>query len=170
MTSLAACIASAKPHFLAPEDDWIDEEGNWGQKRTYPYFNGWIPGVIVTGRCKGDGKLLTNSEETRACSFYVTGYAAKKQGKHYNMSALLSRGHAFHLKHSAYVDDLRNDQRMLLMRLVNSVNREQELASTLVISYLMGWGDTFTSHSYASIYWSTFVSVLLRTFDLVDRR
>jgi len=31
----------------------------------------------------------------------------------------------------------------MLFRLVNTVNHEQELAAPMVMSYLMGWGDTY---------------------------
>ena len=34
----------------------------------------------------------------------------------------------------------------------------------MVISYLMGWGDTYRSHHYAPIYWSTFVGFLFKNF------
>lgn len=34
----------------------------------------------------------------------------------------------------------------------------------MVMTYLMGRGDTYRSHHYASIYWSSFVSALLAKF------
>ena len=30
----------------------------------------------------------------------------------------------------------------MLFRIMNAVNREQELATPMVIAYLMGWGDS----------------------------
>lgn len=47
---------------------------------------------------------------------------------------------------------------------MQSINCEQELAAPMVMSYLMDWGDTFKSHSYSVIYWSSFVGTLLKTF------
>lgn len=32
-----------------------------------------------------------NGEDTRAYNFYMSGYALKKQGRQYNLSALLAR-------------------------------------------------------------------------------
>lgn len=62
------------------------------------------------------------------------------------------------------MDDLRNQQRLLLFRLVHTINREQELAAPMVMSYLMGWGDTYRSHHYTPIYWSSFVSALFAVY------
>ncbi len=159
-----------KAPFACAEDDFVDEAGNWGSKRLFPYMNGWIPGVSVNARCNNDGKLLTNGGETKSCSFYMTGYAAKKQNKTHNISALFAKGYAFHINHSAHLDNIRDYQRLLIFRLVNTINREQELAAPMVISYLMGWGDVYRSHVYVAIYWSSFVSALLKEFPDLRRR
>ncbi len=157
------------PFKCAAEDD-VDEAGNWQSRRQFPYFNGWVPCILVNCRCNNDGKLLTNGGDTKNVTFYVTGYAAKKQNKTHNMSAVLANGYAFHLNHSAYLDSLRDNQRLLLFRLVNTINREQELAAPMVISYLMGWGDVYCSHTYVAIYWSSFVSALLAAFPELKSR
>ncbi|KAG1744831.1 hypothetical protein EDB19DRAFT_1906541 [Suillus lakei] len=80
------------------------------------------------------------------------------------MSALLVKGYAYHSHHTAYLDSLRDNQRLLLFRLIHTINREQELAAPMVISYLMGWGDTYHSHHYSLVHWSSFISALLKDF------
>ena len=137
-------------------------------------MNGWIPGLLVNVRCNNDGKLLTNGEDTKAITAYTTMYLAKKQGQNYNASAVMAKGYAYHLDHSsetsAYLDDMRNTQRLLLFRLVHALNKEQELAAPMVISYLMGWGDTYRSHHYFPLYWTSFVRALFDVFpDLHSR-
>ncbi|KAK7016117.1 hypothetical protein R3P38DRAFT_2786484 [Favolaschia claudopus] len=159
--------------FTCHEKDFIDEGGNWGQRRVYEYMNGWIPGILVNVRCNNDAKLLTNGRDTMNTTFYVAGYAAKPQ---HNISAVLAKGYAVHLARlaqgnntiQAEVDGLRNQQRLLLFRLVHAINREQELGAPMVISYLMGWGDTYCSHHYTAIYWSSFVGALLKAFPLLQ--
>ena len=152
------------PFPLSP-DDVVDSSGYWNPKRLYAYVNGWVPALTVNVWCNNDGKLLTSGKDTKNVAYYVTNYAAKKQGKTYNLSAILAKGYAYHLKRpSTYIADLRDQQRLLLFRLVHTINREQELAAPMVISYLMGWEDTYRSHKYVTIYWSTFLSALLRTY------
>ena len=129
-------------------------------------MNGWVPAVLVNARCNNDGKLLTNGEETKNITFYVSSYTGKKQGKNYNLSAIMANAFAYHEAHPnpQYVHDLQERQRLLLFRLVNAVNREQELAAPMVVSYLMGWGDVKVSHYYVPLYWTSFMGHLCQTF------
>ena len=129
-------------------------------------MNGWIPGLLVNARCNNDAKLLTNGRDTKNITYYVTSYAAKKQGKSFNMSAVLAQGLAYHTSHPIpeYIEHLQEMSRLLIFRLVHAINREQELAAVMVIAYLMGWGDTYRSHTYSPIFWSTFSGTLLKTF------
>lgn len=148
--------------FPCSKEDFVHENGEWGSKWLHGYINGWIPGILVNARCNNDGKLLTNGGNTKNITYYVTTYAAKKQGKSYNTSAVLAQGYAYHHNHPIpqYIDQLHERSRLLIFRLVHAINREQELAAPMVISYLMGWGDAFKSHTYSSIFWSTFLTAL----------
>jgi hypothetical protein len=156
--------------FPLSEVDGIEEGGDWFQKRRYGYVNGWVPGILLNARCNNDGKLLTNGSDTKKVARYTTTYVAKKQNKSYNASAIMAKTYAYHLDHiensisSSYLDGIRDVQRLLLFRLVNALNGEQELAAPMVISYLMGWGDCYRSHHYSPIYWSSFVGALLKVY------
>ena len=84
----------------------------------------------------------------------------------------MADGYAYHLENPKpkYIDSIRDQQRLLLFRLVHSINREQELAGPMVILYLMGWGDVYRSHTYSPIYWSAFTSALYTAFPDLSRR
>ncbi|THH14182.1 hypothetical protein EW146_g6117 [Bondarzewia mesenterica] len=157
------------PWALADEDR-ISANGNWEPKRTFSYFNTWVPAISVNVRCNCDGKLLTNGVDTRQITFYITMYATKKQGRTYNASALLAKGLMFHFRNTDYIADLRNHQRLLLTRATTILNREQEIAAPLVMSYLMGWDDRFQSHHYTPVFWSSFVRALETEFEELDER
>ena len=152
--------------FERANEDYVMASGRWSQKRLYGYMNGWIPAVLVNACCNNDGKLLTNGEETKNITFYVSLYTGKKQGKNYNLSAVMADMFAYHVAHpiSKYMQDLLEQQQLLPFRVVNAVNREQELAVPMVVSYLMGWSDVKTSHTYAPLYWSLFMGCLCQTF------
>ncbi len=166
-------VCKRRAPFHVSEVDEIDEKGTWHPKRLHAYVNGWIPAILVNVRCNNDGKLLTNGEDTKNVTMYSTLYAAKKQGRNYNVSAVMAKGYAYHLQrlqqadNTAYLDDVRDIQRLLLFRLVHSLNREQELAATLVMLYLSGLGDLFRSHHYSPIYWFTFSRFLWKEFPLI---
>ena len=159
-------VCKRKAPFQLAEDDFVTETGLCGPKRLYGYINAWSPPILLNARCNNDIKFLTNGGDTKNITFYVTSYAAKKQGKNHNMSAIMAQGYAYHLDHPkpTYVDDLRDQHRLLLFRLVHTINCEQELAAPMVMSYLMGWGEVYRSHTYTPIYWSSVVGALYRTF------
>jgi hypothetical protein len=97
-------------------------------KRTYGYLNVWMPSLMPVARCNHDVKLLTNGEETKDCTWYITGYATKKQQKSHNWSALLANTVAYHMKDSIYVNDIHERNRLLLFRCAHAINRQQELS------------------------------------------
>ena len=122
--------------FDCSPDDFIMENGQWGQKRLYGYMNGWVPGVLINAHCNNDGKLLTNGGDTKNITYYVTAYTAKKQGRSYNLAAVMTQGYAYHITHPnpEYVDRIRDRSHLLLFCLVHAINRKQELASPMVMS------------------------------------
>jgi len=129
-------------------------------------MNGWIPAILVNAQSNNDSKLLTSGSNTKNITYYITSYATKKQGKNFNLSAVLAQGYAYHLEHPKpeYLNSIWDEQRLLLFQLVHAINHEQELAAVLVISYIIGWGDTYKSHTYTTIYWASFVHMLLKLF------
>ena len=133
-------------------------------------MNAWVPGIAVNVCCNNDAKLLINSKETINVSFYVTAYSTKKQGRSYNLSVIMAKSFAYHAKQTTYADEIRDQHRKLLFRLVHAINREQELSAPMVILYLMGWKDCYSSHRYAPIYWTSFVSAILEAFPELHRR
>ncbi|KIO04675.1 hypothetical protein M404DRAFT_142976 [Pisolithus tinctorius Marx 270] len=91
-------------------------------KCLHPFINGWVPALAINVWCNNDVKLLMNSRETTNLSFYITSYQTKKQGKHYNLSAILTKGLAYHKAHTPYLEDLHNQQHLLLFHLVHAIN------------------------------------------------
>ena len=152
--------------FQLSDDDFVTETGLCRPKRLYGYVNAWVSSILINARCNNDGKFLTSGADTKNITFYVTSYAAKKQGQNYNMSAVMADGYAYHLDHPKpeYIDSIRDQQRLLLFHLVHSINWEQELAAPMVMSYLMGWGDVYCSHTYSPIYWGSFMKALYTEF------
>ncbi|EMD31208.1 hypothetical protein CERSUDRAFT_78293 [Gelatoporia subvermispora B] len=155
--------------FDLSDEDTVSETGKWKQKRKYEYLNGWMPAVLLNARCNNDAKLLTNGSDTKNCTFYILGYALKKQARHFNLSSIMAKGYVYHSERSEYLDSLQDNQRLLLFWLVHTINREQELSAPMVISYLMGWGDIYRSHRYSVVYWSSFVTSILKQFPELRR-
>ncbi|KAJ3818428.1 hypothetical protein F5878DRAFT_494346, partial [Lentinula raphanica] len=134
------------------ERDWIDENGQWGMKRTIPYVNAFNPTITESLLCNNDIKLVTNGEETQDMTYYFTTYATKKRDKSTNESAILAKRYAYHQKQEADNVNYEQVSRRLITRCATSLNRSQELSAPEVISYVMGWGDRYISHHFVPIY------------------
>lgn len=156
--------------FPLADNDWVDIHGNWGPKRTEPYLNAWLPDIILAAACNCDAKILTNGRETKDIAWYSTCYQTKKQQKTHNMSALLAQGVAYHVHNQNLASELRDRNRLLLFRCFQALNREAEFSGPQVMMYLMGWGDTFRSHKYIPIYWSSVTSRILREFPQLRKQ
>ena len=145
------------------DEDFVDNRGNWGPKRTNGYINNYCPLLLTSMRCNNDIKLNTNGADTKDIAFYVTAYATKKQKKSHNLSALMANGLSYHLDNPKF-DDIRERNRLLVYRCINVINREAELSGPQVVSYLMGYGDNFTSHYYSPMFTSQFFVAVQRMF------
>jgi hypothetical protein len=150
------------------EVDFVLPNGEWGPKRGYGYVNAWNPVLANALGCNHDCKILTNGQDSCKITYYCTCYAAKKQKRSHNVSALLARSYAFEHRDDVDTRGIQDANRLLVMRCVDSLNREQELAAPLVMSHLMGWGDVYKSHKFVNIFWSVFLYHLFDSFPALD--
>ncbi len=163
-------VCKPRAPFEVTSDTYVEESGHWCQKRLCEYMNAWCPDLLICVCCNNDIKMLLNGKETINILYYVTGYSAKNQQRNHNISAVVAQNLAYHVEHLSYLDSLKDQQHLLLFRIVNAINREQELAAPMVISFLMGWGDLYTLHRYAPVYWSSFTSKLIQQYpDLLKQ-
>ena len=65
--------------FPLSEHDYVNENGEWGPKRTYSYINNWNPPLMQCVWANQNIKLITNGSETRDIAFYISLYVAKRQ-------------------------------------------------------------------------------------------
>ena len=82
------------------------------------------------------------------------------------MSAVMVKSYKSHLRRISsenYIQGLQNQQQLLLFQVTHAINQQQELSAPMVISYIMGWGDSVHSHHYSPIYWSTFLRALFKS-------
>lgn len=150
--------------FRLAQEAWIDEHGDWNPKRLYGYFNNWCPSLLQCIRANHDIKLITNGEETKHITWYVTGYAIKDRELSANISALLAKTFAFGRFDQLRQSDLSRINKRLIERCANTLSRQQELSAPEVVNYLMGWNDRFVSHHFETIHWKSVMDLLCMTY------
>jgi hypothetical protein len=77
---------------------------------------------------------------------------------------LIEKTYAFHTEKSPQSEDAREKNRQFIFRCGMSLNREMEYSGQQAMAYLMGYGDTIQSHTYVTIWWSSVVSALQKTY------
>jgi hypothetical protein len=151
------------PFVLLPMS-WVAQDGSWGPKRTCGYLNNWNPLVLYCCRSNNDVKIVMNAGETKDMAWYITNYTGKKQHRSSNTSALLVTRVAFHTVQEQRTTDVSTLNCRLLQCCANTLSRDQELSAPEVVSYLMGWGDRYLSHSYTLIYLDSLTAMLHRFY------
>ena len=151
--------------FAVSSTDWVNEAGEWGPKRMCPNLNNWNPWLMRTIRANHDIKLIMNGGETCVLVLYTTNYTFKKQNRSTNASALIADRLAFQQKTQVDGDDIQTRNKHLLQRCATALFTEREFSGPEVISYLMGWGDRFESHTYVPIYLDSAMRALKRVFS-----
>ncbi|KIN94017.1 hypothetical protein M404DRAFT_169377, partial [Pisolithus tinctorius Marx 270] len=107
-------------------------------QQMHGYINTYCPMLLMTLQCNNNLKINTNGTDT-------------KDKKSHNLSALMATALPYHIDNLKY-DDVCKQNHLLLYWCINVINWEAELSGPQVMSYLMGYGDTFTSHNYMPLY------------------
>ncbi|EUC58245.1 ATP-dependent DNA helicase pif1, putative [Rhizoctonia solani AG-3 Rhs1AP] len=160
-------VCKRRAPFPLAAETVVSKDGQISPKRTYGYLNNWNPFILVLLGCNNDIKFISNGFDARAIIWYITAYQTKKQQRSHNASALLADGIAYHLESSDYIDNIRQRNRLLISRCLRILNRQMEQSAPQVISYLLGYGDTFCSHSYVPLYWSSISAEISRAFPML---
>ncbi|KAJ7584278.1 hypothetical protein C8J56DRAFT_892964 [Mycena floridula] len=117
--------------FAQAAADWVNDAGNWGPKRLSSMVNRFCPAIMACLMGNQDIKLIMNAFETKDVSFYVGNYAFKQQ-THHNESALLAETFAF--------------KPVIRLACCNTLNKALDMSGPEVVSLIMGWGVSVTSH------------------------
>jgi hypothetical protein len=142
----------------------VHASGILDMRRSYGFLNGYSPAILTCLQCNNDLKVVIYGKDTKNIGRYLTNYQSKDPSKTYNMSALLGSALKYHHTHSPPMESLREKNRLLIYRCFNVLNRQAELSGPQVISYLMNWGDHFTSHQFVSVYWGQVANTLKRAY------
>lgn len=148
----------------------VHASGVLDMRRSYQFLNGYSPAILVCLRCNNDIKAVIYGRDTKNIGRYLTNYQSKDPSKSYNMSALLGTALKYHQSHPPRFESLRERNRLLIYRCFNVLNRQAELSGPQVISYLMKWGDHFSSHQYVSVYWCQLANALKQIYPNLEER
>ncbi|KAJ3836597.1 hypothetical protein F5878DRAFT_511339, partial [Lentinula raphanica] len=107
-------------------------------------------------RCNTDIKFIGSGPFAKAVMYYVTDYITKTQLKAHVAYAALEVALRRLEPLLDPSDNVTITAKRLLQRCSYAMINQQELSAQQVMSYLMDFGDHYTSHSYNNLYWTSF--------------
>ncbi|KAJ3843073.1 hypothetical protein F5878DRAFT_506438, partial [Lentinula raphanica] len=124
--------------------------------------------ILAAVRCNMDLKFIGSGASAKAVMYYITDYITKSQLKAHVAYAALELA-VKRLEPSIDDNDpLTVKAKRLLQRCAYAMINQQELSAQQVASYLLDFGDHFTSHSYNNLYWTSFESYVNDFEPLAD--
>ena len=111
-------------------------------------------------RCNMDIQFVGSGGSAKAILYYITDYITKSQLKTHVAYSALDVAVSKVGEYDPSADDLRLRAKRLLQKCAYSMISHQELSAQQVSSYLLGYGDHYTSHSYWCLYWTSFESLV----------
>lgn len=122
--------------------------------------NNFCDTILRAIRCNMDIKFIGSGQSAKAVIYYITDYITKSQLKTHvayaTLQAAVEKLKQAEQQSEPTTDDFENRARILLVKCANSLIAKQELSGPQVASYLLGFGDHYTSHLFKSLYWTSF--------------
>lgn len=113
-------------------------------------------------RCNMDIKFLGSGADAKAVIYYITDYISKSQLKTHVAYATLELAIKKLGEFDPLEDNVSISAKKLLIKCCNAMIGLQELSAPQVSSYLLGFNDHYTSHSFKQLFWKAFETHLER--------
>ena len=146
------------------ETTGVDEEtGGILLRRLHPRIANYNDLVVFLMKCNMDIKHIGSGEGAKALVYYVTDYVTKPSlPVHVGLGVL---SHAIQKSNEKFKDADENVRsRGALTLAVNRMLSSQETSHQQVMSYLVGGGDVYRSHTFRVLHWNAFDRMFQRHF------
>lgn len=122
-------------------------------RRLHPWINNYNDVMLYLLKCNMDIKYIGSGEAAKALTYYITDYITKSSlPTHAVLSAVCAAIQK--TKNLADKDEDRAKfRRSLLTKIVNGIMGKIELSYAQVMSYLVGGGDHYSSHTFRNLNW-----------------
>ncbi|KAF8123174.1 hypothetical protein EV363DRAFT_1273007, partial [Boletus edulis] len=137
-----------------------DETGDVHLRYLDGMVNRYNETMLECLRCNMDIQFVGSGVSAKAIVYYITDYITKSQLKAHVAYSALEVAVAKVGEYDPSGDDLKVRAKRLLQKCAYSMISRQELSAQQVSSYLLSYGDHYTSHTYRSLYWSSFERAL----------
>ena len=141
------------------ENTHVDlETGSINIKKKEQWINSITPVLTYIFRCNTDVTCMWSGTALKAVVLYISDYITKTGLKtHVVFDAIKS----IFEKNQDILDCNTSEKekaRRLMNKMVNLLSTKQEMGAPMICMYLLGHPDHYTSHSFVSFFWKTYVN------------
>ena len=142
------------PRALIQSSSIDTSTGQISMRRSHPWINNSNEWLISACRSNMDIKFIWTGSDAKALVYYITDYVTKSSLAFYDMFALAQQGVKSIEQHrlTESVDSPTEKSRRLVLRCYNMIASHQEVSGVQVASYLMNYGDHYTTHTFRNIF------------------
>lgn len=133
-----------------------EETGNLCLRCLDGLVNNFNETILEAMRCNMDIRFVGSGEDAKAVIYYITSYITKSQLKAHVAYAALDLAAKKLGDYDPKDDDITVRAKRLLQKCAYSMLSHQELSGQQVASYLMDYGDHYTSDKFQNLFWTSF--------------
>jgi hypothetical protein len=140
------------------------ETGSIKLRRWQGRVNNFMDLILFLLQCNTDTQYIGSGEAVKVTVFYTTEYITKCDLLlHVGLQAL-DYATKMHLQNSPITPDVASSQKdcNLITKSVNAMMGRQEMSHQQIMSYLVGGGDYYSSHTFQMFKWFDFVKAIER--------
>jgi hypothetical protein len=140
------------------------ETGSIELRRWRARINNYMDLILFLMQSNTDTQFIGSGEAAKAAVFYITEYITKGSLPMYIGIQALEYATKMHEQKFESLEDVTVDQknRNLITKSVNAMMGQQEISHQQVMSYLVGGGDFYASHTFQTVRWYEFVQAANR--------
>ena len=151
-----SCRFDLKEENFRPTSSIDPDTGNVSLRCLDGLVNNFNMTILEVVRNNMDIQFIGSGESAKAMIYYITDYITKSQLKSHVAYAALQLA----VKKCELINDGDEDfvlkSKWLLQKCAYAMVSHQEMSAQQVASYLMGYDDHFTSHTFSNLYWPSF--------------
>ncbi|KAF8158596.1 hypothetical protein B0H34DRAFT_656281, partial [Crassisporium funariophilum] len=160
--SVRPCIRKGKCKARFPRDivesTMVDPAtGALKMKKGEAWINTFSSLVTYLFRCNTDTTSLLSGTAIKATVAYITDYVTKPGLNTYSMFDTIRQIFERNETLLTSKENIQGNARSLVTKMVNALTAKLEIGSPMASMYLLGNPDHYTSHTFTSFYWRSFV-------------
>jgi hypothetical protein len=172
--SRRGCInndGKCKARFPRPLFDQTEVDpmtGALNMKKQEPWINTLSPIVTYLLRCNSDVTSLLSGTAIKAIVAYISDYVTKPGLKTYSIFDAI-KGVLVRNSEMLQGSITRKEKaRRLITKIVNCLTAKMEIGSPMASLYLLGNPDHYTSHTFKTFYWKSYVAEVKKCWPSPD--